>query len=291
MISLHFIGFSVLFFVPLVVLWYVFFVHSKRKKYLKRLSVITPIPKLVQDTSEPSNISLITIIKERGNLSIYIILLLIIIILKLLGISWQVMIGIIGISFLLIHQIPKLLKEREKKEIIRYLPSSIDYIMRSLMTGNSLTTAFKQVSEADLKVSSLFAQIYRELAVGKSFNDVLKKSSHKYQITEYSLCLSIFMIQQSTGRHDVKTLEQLSELLRKKIHLEKKITSSTAEARLGAYVLASLPILIGSFIAIANPNYIAVLFHTPMGKKLIAISLTMDLLGLIILKKMSQIKI
>jgi tight adherence protein B len=60
--------------------------------------------------------------------------------------------------------------------------------------------------------------------------------------------------------------------------------------RMSAYVLAGLPFFITLAITALNPTYMAPLYNTATGQKLIALGLTMIAVGSVILKRIVSFK-
>jgi tight adherence protein B len=78
-----------------------------------------------------------------------------------------------------------------------------------------------------------------------------------------------------------ETLENLADVIRKRVALKAKGYAMTAEARSSALVLAAIPILTGAAMWALNPSYIGILLYDRTGNKLLAaaaISLTTGML-------------
>jgi tight adherence protein B len=52
-----------------------------------------------------------------------------------------------------------------------------------------------------------------------------------------------------------------------------------------------MPIFIALMMTVLNPEYMSVLWNDPRGQKLIAIALTMQLMGMLMVRKIINIKI
>ena len=73
--------------------------------------------------------------------------------------------------------------------------------------------------------------------------------------------------------------------------LRGEVQTLTAEGRISAIVLGLLPIGIGAFTYVVNPDYVSVLFHDPIGPPLLAGSGLLALVGAVWIKRIVTIKL
>jgi tight adherence protein B len=64
-----------------------------------------------------------------------------------------------------------------------------------------------------------------------------------------------------------------------------------SEGKLSAIILIAIPFVIALALSVLNPVYINTLFIDPMGKALVAFALLMMVLGIIVMKRMIEIKV
>ena len=72
-------------------------------------------------------------------------------------------------------------------------------------------------------------------------------------------------IQRETGGNLAETLENLSEILRRRKQLKLKIQALSSEAKVSAYIIGALPFVLFGVIHALNPGYASVLFTDPRG--------------------------
>jgi tight adherence protein B len=65
----------------------------------------------------------------------------------------------------------------------------------------------------------------------------------------------------------------------------------TAQGRMSGYILAALPIVVGSIIMMINPEYMQLLFTNPLGKTMIMIAAAMQLMGFLWIRQIVNIDI
>lgn len=187
--------------------------------------------------------------------------------------------------------VTKILKNHHLNTLSEALPSSMDFLGRSISSGSSFFSAIEQIAQANLPASREFKPIYEALSVGKPFAETLKKAAIKVNHPDFSLCMAVLIIQQETGSHDIKALNYLSALLRQKITLRNKIKASSAEAKLSGYLIAILPLLCFLVMGLFGSSYLAPALTSKIGQYLFFIAACSNIVGLIVMKKMTQINI
>jgi len=80
-------------------------------------------------------------------------------------------------------------------------------------------------------------------------------------------------------------------VVRARFTIRRQVRVYTAQGRMTGYLLSALPIIIFSILYMLNPEYMSILFTDPVGKILIAIALSMQLLGFLWIRKIIKIEI
>jgi tight adherence protein B len=97
-------------------------------------------------------------------------------------------------------------------------------------------------------------------------------------------------IQRQVGGSLAGLFDMVAEAVRNRQQFARKIKSLTAMGRMSAYVLCGLPFFMAFMLTMINPGYMAPLYHTPTGHKLIMLGLVMMAIGSGILKKIVSFK-
>lgn len=267
----------------IVLLWRI---ELKKKKQQRRIKKSLNMAPVVVLEKKPQAVVHVLALPDSVVLASLLVLPLL---LFFLDLPWFFIIGIdVGLYFCL-KAISAMLRARYLNKLTEALPSSIDFLSRSITSGNSIIVAIEQIAHANLPASEEFKPIFEALSVGKPFAETLKKRALKVNHPDFSLCMAVLIIQHETGTHDVRALNSLTALLRSKIALRNKIKSSSAEAKLSGYLIAILPSLCLLILWIFSFDYIAPIFNTTLGQYLFITAVCSNIIGLIIMKKMTQI--
>ncbi|MBA3318091.1 MAG: hypothetical protein H0T50_08380 [Gemmatimonadales bacterium] len=80
-------------------------------------------------------------------------------------------------------------------------------------------------------------------------------------------------------------------MIRKRFVIRRQLRTYTAQGRISGYVLAILPIAVGTVIYLMNPAYTGVLFEHPVGRFMMITAMVMQVIGYLWIRKIVNIDI
>ena len=98
-------------------------------------------------------------------------------------------------------------------------------------------------------------------------------------------------IQNSTGGNLAEVLTKLSETIRNRFQMMRKVRALSAEGRLSAMILSALPFIVGAAIMAMNPDYYMSVIDDPLLPKLLLSGGGVLLMGIFIMWRMVNFKI
>lgn len=171
-------------------------------------------------------------------------------------------------------------------------PETIDYISRALRAGHSLTSAIGMVGkEFPDPIGQEFKTVSDEMAFGIPFKDAIGQLADRVKSNDVSFFVISLMIQHEAGGNLTELLDGLATTIRKRFKLRGKIRTLSAEGRLSAWLLGSMPFVLTGVIMILNPDYISELWTSPLGQKFILIGSGLMAAGIFVLSRIIQIKV
>jgi tight adherence protein B len=99
------------------------------------------------------------------------------------------------------------------------------------------------------------------------------------------------MIQRETGGNLAEILDKIAALVRERFKLFNQIKGLTAEGRLSGIILILLPPATALALYFMNQDYIMLLWRSPKGRMIALIALVFQVLGLLTIRKIVNIKI
>ena len=183
-------------------------------------------------------------------------------------------------TFLVFH----ILRKRERK-LTQQLPTAIEMISRSLKSGQGLDESMREAGDRlDYPIGNEIRRIYEEINLGLSFQDALRHFEIRYKrLIDVKMLCAAMIIQRETGGNLTKLLDGLSHTIQERFRLNSQVRVLTAEGRLSAIILASLPIVFTIITWLIRPEYIIMLTKDPLGKILLSAAVAMDIFGFIVM--------
>ncbi len=182
--------------------------------------------------------------------------------------------------------------KKRQTRFIAHFPDAIDLMVRGVKAGLPITEAIKAASEEiPDPVSTELKRIIDGIRVGRKINDLLAETCKRLNLPEFNFFAIALSIQTETGGNLAETLNNLSEVLRGRRQLKRKIKAMSSEAKASAYIIGSLPFIMCLLIWFMNPEYIEGLFMDVRGQFMIGGALTMIAAGALVMTKMIKIEI
>jgi tight adherence protein B len=179
---------------------------------------------------------------------------------------------------------------KRQNNFIKEFPNALDMLVRGVKSGMSPSQCFIQISkEIPGPCGEEFVNIVNEVQAGITLSNAIYRSYDRIKISELKFFACVISIQQQTGGNLAEIVQNIVNVMRGRVQLQNKAKALASEAKAQTIVLGSMPFFIVGLIAYVNYSYISLLWTTPIGKIILGVSLTMMLIGIMIMKKISKI--
>lgn len=186
------------------------------------------------------------------------------------------------------------LKRRANKKTAEFaaqLPEAIDLITRSLKAGHPVPVAISMVArEMPDPIGTEFGIVTDEVTYGSDLVTALNGLYERVNLPDLPLLISSVSIQSTTGGNLREILEGLSEVIRARGKMKRKIKAISSEGRMSAMFLTAMPILLFIALQFLIPKYYGEVWDEPMTWKLFAGLGTWLTLGNLLILKMVSFK-
>jgi len=194
----------------------------------------------------------------------------------------------VGMPLLVVAQ----MKSSRLKKFGEQLPDTLDVMVRSLHAGHPIASALKLVTEEmPDPVGTEFGIAVDEMTYGLELRHSLENMAERIGQSDFKYVVVAINIQHETGGNLAETLENLSTVLRGRRMLKLKIKALSGEAKASAYIIGSLPFVMGILIYLVNADYIMDLFIDPRGHLLIGLGLTSFAIGATVMYRMVKFEV
>jgi len=201
------------------------------------------------------------------------------------------------ILFLLVGLIaPQLYIMRKEKASMAALSGqiadSLILMANSLRAGHSFLQSMEMVAkEMPPPISREFGRALREMNLGIPVETALTAMGERAGNEDLELMITAVLIQRQVGGNLAEILDTIAETIRERVRLQGEIKTLTAQGRISGIIISLLPLAIGGFVAVINPDYITLLFTHPLGKVMVGIGVFGQLAGMISINKIIKIDV
>jgi tight adherence protein B len=204
--------------------------------------------------------------------------------------------GLVPIFFVMAGLLPliwlTMRRRRRLKKFGKQLPDALELIARALRAGHSLGAGFNLVSsEMAAPVGVEFQRCYEEQNLGIPLDEALKNLTDRVPNLDLKFFCTAIVLQRQTGGDLAEILDKIGSLIRDRFRIFGQVQALTGEGRLSGIVLLALPPVLFATVYYLNPDYVTVLFTDPMGKKMLAGAVIMQLLGALVIRKIVNIRV
>jgi tight adherence protein B len=171
------------------------------------------------------------------------------------------------------------------------LPDAIDLFNRSMRAGHNIQSGLETIgAETADPVRMEFRRVVEELALGSQLEAALHNLGRRVPLIDLKFFITGLILQRQTGANMVAVLENLSVLIRERLNLAAKMKAATTQQRFSAGLLCALPIVVGLGFWLVKPEYMVLLFTDETGSKFLTYAIISEILGILIIRKISNPK-
>ena len=183
-------------------------------------------------------------------------------------------------------------RKRRVKKFEKQLPDALDLLVRGLKAGYAFTSGLQlAANEMSDPVGTEFRRTFIEYNHGLDLNLALLHLCQRVPLPDLKFFTTAVMIQRETGGNLAEILEKNSTLIRERFKLKGQILALTGEGRMSGLVLVLLPPVLFFILFLVNPEYILLLVEHPTGRIMALTAITLQLLGMMLIRKIVNIKV
>ena len=174
----------------------------------------------------------------------------------------------------------------------RILPDALDLMVGALRAGHSLTSSIGMVGkEVSAPVSGEFRKCFDEQMFGIETRTAMLNLVTRIPIQPVRVITTAVLIQKESGGNLAEVLEKAAYVIRERTKLRRQVKVHTAQGRLTGVILALLPVVLGVGLYFVNPEHFSLLWRRPVGLKMLYGAVIMCVLGMLLIRKIVNIRI
>jgi tight adherence protein B len=174
-------------------------------------------------------------------------------------------------------------RQQRLQQLRQQLPDAFDMMSRVLRAGQTISQAMQAVAEEFTRPIALeFLYCYEQMNLGLSPEAALRDLGRRTGLLEMKIFILAVLVHRQTGGNLAELLDKLSEVVRERFRIQGMIRSLTAQGRLQAGILLSLPPIMFLVLMLLNPRYEMLLLEFPI---LLVIAVAMMGMGWLWIRK------
>jgi len=183
-------------------------------------------------------------------------------------------------------------RRRRLNQFLEQLPDALELMSRALSAGHAFAESLHMISaEMPDPIATEFRKTYEEQNLGLSLKLALENLTERVPLLDLRLCVTAILIQRETGGNLAEILEKVAYTIRERFRILEDLKTLTTSSRMSAWILCGLPIFVALVVTFMNPDYMSVLWSDPRGHTLLAAASIMQIVGMLVVRKILRIKI
>ena len=210
----------------------------------------------------------------------------------LFGLGFVPGIMITLLAILLPPAVIKFMAGRRGKKFVGQLPDTLSLLSGSLRAGYSLMQGIEAVSqEVAEPMGKELRRVITEARLGRDVEDAMESVAERMDSPDFAWAVMAVRIQREVGGNLSELLLTVADTMVHRDRLRRDVAALTAEGKISAIILGLLPIGLGGFMWLSNPEYMAPLSETGLGQGLLAGAIVSAGIGFLWMKKTISIEI
>jgi tight adherence protein B len=178
------------------------------------------------------------------------------------------------------------------RKFLEQFPDGLDMISQSLQAGLGLTQSMVYVAkEMPDPMGTEFSVFIEEVNLGLPLVDALRKFEERMNLPEVRLFNTALMVQREVGGSLAELLTKLANIIRDRFRIERLIKSLTAQNRVSAWTVCSVPPFLAVFMFMREPEMMNKMMQNPTGRAMMAAALFLEICGILVFRKIIKIHI
>ena len=184
------------------------------------------------------------------------------------------------------------LKSRRLRAAVNQLPDALLSLATNLRSGMSLIQALETVTAHQAApLGQELGLVLRELRIGVPYAEALDNLHVRMPEIEIQLVTAAMKVSREIGGNLAEALERISDTLRRRLQMEGKIRSLTAQGKLQGLVMTGLPIFLALALYQLEPRAMRYLLDAWYGWATIGVIASLEMIGYHFIKRIVSIDV
>jgi len=184
-----------------------------------------------------------------------------------------------------------LAKQRQQK-IMEQLPQTLETMVSTLRAGSPVIEVFKVLAETGTEpIRSEFKRGLVALQLGKPFRDAMVEMGSRIDTPDFKLLSQAIFISQDVGGNLADVVSTIADAIRERFKLRDYMNALTAQGKMTAIFIGSIPYGIILLTYWISPGYIIPFLNHPTARLVLFVLIGWEFIGFWVLIKMTTFEV
>lgn len=178
------------------------------------------------------------------------------------------------------------------RKIESQLVEAIQLIANALRAGfglmQGLEAAARQVPDP---LAMELKRTLRDISLGASLEQALENLNNRISSADLDIAVTAVLIQRQVGGNLAEILDTVANTMRERERIKGEIRTLTAQQRLTGLVIGLMPVALAMLITLMRRDYLEPLFTETLGLVMLGGAVVMQVTGLVVIKKITNIEV
>lgn len=182
--------------------------------------------------------------------------------------------------------------ETRRRKFEALLPEALDLMVRSLKVGHPLSSAMSVVArEIPAPLGPEFQIAFDQVTFGDEVPSAFIKMTERVHAPDLAYLTTAIQIQYESGGNLAEVLSKLSEVIRDRFRMFRKVKAITAEGRFSAWFLSLFPVAMIFTIQLVKPDYYSQVYDFPYFPHLAGVTFVLLAVNIVAMKVITSIRV
>jgi tight adherence protein B len=197
-----------------------------------------------------------------------------------------------GLGFMLPAFYVRTRISRQVRKFNGQLEEMLTMVSSSLRAGFGLMQALELTAEQlQPPMSTELHRFQRDTRMGATIEEALENLRERVGSYDLDVIVTAILIQRSVGSNLSEVLDKVAHTIRERVRIKGEINTLTAQKKLSGWVIGLMPVAFVIVMLAINFEYMSLLFTDPVGRLLLVPAVGLDIIGILMIKRIVSVDI
>jgi tight adherence protein B len=181
---------------------------------------------------------------------------------------------------------------KRRKDMEAQLDSTLQSLANTILVTQNLEDAFATIAQHfDPPISQEADVLVKQVRLGTPMDEALRQFAGRCRSRNVDAIVTALTVGRQTGGELPKVLETTAGVLRECMRVEGVMEAKTSEGKAQVVVMGLLPFVFGGALQVIDPEWMQPLFHDPIGWGVLTFACVLEVVGVLMVRKLSTIDV